>query len=136
MRKRMRYTDEFRASAVLMLEAAGYPNQKGALMAVSKNLNVPHPTLSRWARKVQNPAPDKLVHEKREELVIRLEDLAHRLLDAIGEDIDDSGVDAVRAATALGITVDKWQLLSGKATENIDQRLLIQYVNDWRTADN
>ena len=55
-------------------------------------------------------------NEKRGELVDRLEDMAHMLLDAMGVDIQENGVDAVRAATAMGITVDKLQLLKGEPT--------------------
>lgn len=36
-----KYDDEFRASAVLMLEAAGYPDTEGALARVSELLGVP-----------------------------------------------------------------------------------------------
>ena len=83
MAKRKRYTDEFRANIVLMLEAAGYPNKKGALMEVSNASGVPHPTISRWARNVQNPPPDKLVHEKK----VELKDLLEAELRAIYEEM-------------------------------------------------
>lgn len=115
--KRKTYTDDFRANTVLMLEAAGYPDQKGALTAVAKKVKAPPRTISRWFNKEQNPPPDRLVKEKRGELVERLDDMAHMLLDAMGIDIQENGVDAVRAATALGIVFDKLQLLSGKPTD-------------------
>ena len=125
-RKRKRYTDDFRAGAVLMLEAAGYPGTVGALTAVARKVKAPARTISRWFNKEQNPPPDRLVREKRGELVERLEDMAHMLLDAMGADIKDNGVDAVRAATAMGITIDKWQLLKGEPTGIVKVVQMIQ----------
>jgi transposase-like protein len=48
MRQRRRYNDDFRASATLMLEAAGYPGRDGALSQVSGHLSVPRSTLRGW----------------------------------------------------------------------------------------
>ena len=125
-RKHKRYSDDFRAGAVLMLEAAGYPGTKGALTAVAKKLKTPPRTISRWFNKENNPPPDRLVREKRGELVERLEDMAHMLLDAMGVDIGENGVDAVRAATAMGITIDKWLLLKGEPTGIVKVIQMIQ----------
>lgn len=109
-----------------MLEAAGYPHQKGALAAVAKKVKAPPRTISRWFNKEQNPPPDRLVREKKGELVPRIEDLAHKLLDAIGVDVDENGVDAVRGATAFGIMVDKLQILKGEPTGIVKVVQLIQ----------
>ena len=128
-RKRKIYDDNFRADTVLMLEAAGYPNQKGALTAVAKKVKAPPRTISRWFNKENNPPPDRLVKEKRGELVERLEDMAHMLLDAMGVDIDENGVDAVRAAVAMGITIDKWQLLKGEPTGIVK---IVQMIQEGR----
>jgi transcriptional regulator with XRE-family HTH domain len=122
--KRKTYDDKFRTNAVLMAEALA--DSKGALAKAAKHMKVPHSTLSRWARGKQNPPPSQLVHEKREELVDRLEDMAHTLLDAMGLDIEANGVDAVRAATAMGITIDKIQLLKGEPTGIIKVVRMIQ----------
>jgi hypothetical protein len=112
-----------------MLEAAGYPNQKGALTAVAKKVKAPPRTISRWFNKENNPPPDRLVKEKRGELVERLEDMAHMLLDAMGVDIGENGVDAVRAAVAMGITIDKWQLLKGEPTGIVK---IVQMIQEGR----
>ena len=128
-RKRKTYDDNFRADTVLMLEAAGYPNQKGALTAVAKKVKAPPRTISRWFNKENNPPPDRLVKEKRGELVERLEDMAHMLLDAMGVDIGENGVDAVRAAVAMGITIDKWQLLKGEPTGIVK---IVQMIQEGR----
>ena len=42
------YTDEFRQRACLALTVAGYPQQYGALISISRLLNVPVHTLKRW----------------------------------------------------------------------------------------
>lgn len=117
--KRKSYDDKFRASAVVMLEAAGYPSKKGALMQVAGHIGVPHPTLSRWFNAQRNPPPNDVVQEKRQELSLRLEDLAHKLVDMACRIADNADTDTSiqQVATSVGIVVDKWQLLKGKPTD-------------------
>jgi transposase-like protein len=115
--KRKHYTDEFRASAVIMLESQGYPHVKGSLTAVSKHLNVPLRTLSRWFNKEQNPPPDQLVKEKRGELIERLPGLLEQLVNEMELAIKDAPLSQL--ATTFGIVVDKQQLLKGSPTERI-----------------
>ena len=67
-RERRQYDDKFRASAVVMLEAAGYPNKDGALATTAKHLGVPHNTLRNWFHGVHNPPPSDVRHEKRQDL--------------------------------------------------------------------
>jgi transposase-like protein len=110
-----RYSDEFRSSAVLMLEAAGYPEKQGALMMVANHLSMPHATLSRWARNIQNPPPPDMVHEKRIDLVAELTELLGLTLKAAKGAVDEASYKEL--ATAIGIYVDKLQLLSGGPTE-------------------
>lgn len=55
--KRKRFNDDFRASAVLMLEATGYPEKKGGLTQVSTHLGVPLSTLRGWFTAERNPPP-------------------------------------------------------------------------------
>lgn len=117
-KKRKRYTDDFRASAVLMLEAAGYPEKPGALSAVSSRLDVPHSTLGRWFRADQNPPPSELVHEKRFDLVQAIRD---ELAGILGEMPNARAEADYRAlATGFGILTDKLQLLTGQATERTE----------------
>lgn len=112
---RRRYTDQYRASAVLMLEAAGYPDKPGALMSVANHLKVPHATLSRWARAIQNPPPPELVHEKKLDMVAELLDLLGLTFTAAKNTVGEATNKEL--ATAIGIYIDKLQLLSGKPTE-------------------
>ena len=126
-RKRKSYTDDFRADCVLMLEAAGYPTKEGALTAVSNKVGVPARTISRWFNKEQNTPPDQLVNEKKGLLVNQLEDLAYKLVDVMGGAVDDAPLREL--ATAFGIVVDKWQLLSNKPTAIVK---LEQAIRDGR----
>lgn len=118
MAKRKSYDDKFRASAVVMLEAAGYPDQKGALTRVSEHLGVPAMTLGRWFRKSNNPPPNELVTEKRGDL----KDFVRSELNSIFGDMPIVRPDASYRdlATAAGILIDKLQLLENKPTERVE----------------
>ena len=48
MTQRGHYDDKFRASAVVMLKAAGYPDNKYKLQEIADHLRVPSRTLRRW----------------------------------------------------------------------------------------
>lgn len=134
---RKRYTDEFRASAVLMLEAAGYTGETetsktGALTAVSNKLDVPHSTLRRWFIKQQNPPPSDLVRDKKIQLTDILE---NEMRAALGE-MEEARSEATyrELATSFGIMFDKYQLLRGGPTANVANKIQVEYVRDWRTA--
>lgn len=120
--KRKRYDDKFRASAVVMLEAAGYPANAFRLQEVADRLGVPGRTLRRWYNGEHNAPPDDVVTQVKKELSERLEELTHKLVDmafTIAESaVDDTSIQ--QATTSIGIVVDKLQLLKGKATERID----------------
>ena len=119
-RKRTRYTDEERASLVVMLEAERYPEVKGALAKVSRYAKVPKSTLAGWYKLKHNPPPAKLRTEKREDLSDKFEDIAYAMLDhAGGEDVIEEmkGKDAVMSAA---IATDKMRLLRGLPTEIVE----------------
>ena len=118
MPKRKSYDDKFRASAVVMLEAAGYPTEKGALQKVADNLGVPAMTISRWFKKSNNPAPNDLVNEKAIDL---LEAIRHELGAVFGEMPNAREFASYKdLATAAGILIDKLQLLENKPTERVE----------------
>lgn len=131
MNNRKRYDDKFRASAIIMLEAQGYPNKEGALTSVANHLNVPKPTLYRWFTAKQNPPSYELVTEKRIEFkaVIRKE------LDSIFKDMPNARQDASYRdlGTVAGILLDKLQLLEGEPTsitENRGERVMPPLSDD------
>jgi hypothetical protein len=121
------YSEDEQAHWLLQLEAMGHPGNIYAVKKVASQKGAPSiPTLKRWWEMRHNPEIEKLVQQKKETLTARLEDMAHTLLDAMGLDIRANGVDAVRAATALGIVVDKLQLLQDRPTGIIRIVELIQ----------
>lgn len=101
-----------------MLESAGYPTKDGALAEVSRHLNVPAMTLSRWFRGVQNPPPNRVVNEEKKALHEELRDLAYKIIGAMPSKLEDAGLQ--QQAVSLGIVVEKMQLLENKPTDRID----------------
>jgi hypothetical protein len=111
-----------------MLEAAGYPDRKGALSHVSRHLGVPIPTLTRWVTGVQNPAPNDLVTKNRIELSDLLDtELVAAFEAAKGVRSEASYRDLM---TGIGILVDKRQLLRGEPTQTTNQRIVVEYADD------
>lgn len=109
-----RYTDEFRANSIIMLEMSGYPDKPGALMETAKYLKVPHATLSRWYNGKRNPPPSEMVQIKKEEIVALLKGEIGAALKEMGQARKDA--DYKELATSIGIMVDKMQLLDGEPT--------------------
>lgn len=123
-----RWTDDERASAILMLQAAGYPGRNGALTQVANNLGIPATTLRRWYLGLNNPPPAESVKKKRLDLRQALKDEIQAALTEMGSArIDASYRDL---GTVLGILFDKLQLLNGDSTANTNQRIIIEYVDD------
>lgn len=111
------YTDEYRASCVVMLEAAGYPDTLGALERVARATGAPARTLSRWYNGESNPPPDRIVTGIKRDLAGMLQEAAElhaaRLTDA---DVAD-GTSARDSAVVMGIAIDKLRLLQELSTE-------------------
>jgi len=124
-RKWTDYSDEDKASAVLMLEAAGYPDRKGAMSQVVRELGVPESTLRSWAKNEHGAPPAKVRDRKKGELIESLNEVATKLIEHLG-DIADTG-DVRETATAAGIVIDKLQLLRGDSTANTNQHIVIEY---------
>jgi hypothetical protein len=117
MAKKPHYDDEFRASAIVMLQAAGYPKSLGALSSVARKLKVPDRTLSRWFNGENNPPPGKLVNIKKGDMANALEEVAWMLLDSMADSEAIADAPLQQRATAYGIAVDKMRLLRGLPTE-------------------
>ena len=124
-RKWTDYSDEDKASAVLMLEAAGYPDRKGAMSQVVRELGVPESTPRSWAKNEHGAPPAKVRDRKKGELIESLNEVATKLIEHLG-DIADTG-DVRETATAAGIVIDKLQLLRGDSTANTNQHIVIEY---------
>lgn len=115
--KRKSYDDKFRTSAVVMLTAAGYPNTEGALSRVATELRVPARTLSRWFNGEQNPPPDQMVKDKKEELADTFEVIARKYLKHAGRKDVIEEVSGNAAVIAAATATDKMRLLRGLPTE-------------------
>lgn len=126
-----KFSDEFRAVAISMLMSQGFA--KTPMLAVEATAayyrgKVSKRTLYRWGNGENNPAPAKLVTEKKEELADVFERVAYKYLahaesqDVIDDVAGNSAV--VTAATA----VDKMRLLRGLPTE------IVQIIPDLVSA--
>ena len=131
MTQRGHYDDKFRASAVVMLKAAGYPDNKYKLQEIADHLRVPSRTLRRWFNGENGAPPDDVVQQVKKDLAERLEELAHKLIDAALDNLQDTDASLQQINTSLGIVLDKRQLLIGKPTEIVDDASL---TDDERAA--
>lgn len=127
---RKRYTDKFRATAVVMLEAQGYPDVKGALSKVAKHLDTPPSTLKGWWTAEHNPAPTQLRDEKKSDLAALIKNEVEEVLNTMPDKRVEADYRAL--STALGIMVDKLQLLTGEPTERkeVKQELSQEELNE------
>jgi hypothetical protein len=119
-KRQPKYDDKYRASAVIMLEAQGYPTVKGALQAVSNHLKVPLTTLNRWYHGKNNPPPSELVTEKRIEFKDAIKQELQEILGAMPNAREDASYKDL--ATSFGIMLDKLQLLENKPTAISEHR--------------
>lgn len=119
MAKRKRYDDKFRASAVVMLEAAGYPANAHAVVEVAEHLHVPDRTLRRWFNGTNNPPPDDIVQQEKKDLADLFENAARIYLTHGTDPEVVAEVSGQASMTAAAIAVDKMQLLRGMPTEII-----------------
>lgn len=118
-----RYSDEFRAQVIALLDGANYyENKTQAVNQVYKYLQgkVPKRTLFRWGNRENRPAPAKLVTEKKGNMADALEELTWALIDhAAHPDVIES-MSGREASTSIGTYIDKIRLLRGLPTEIIE----------------
>jgi transposase-like protein len=113
-----KYSEEDKAVALAALDA-----HAGNMDKASKFLGIPRSTLRFWkSGGAVNNAVAIVRQVKKGELADRLEELAHLLVEAIPNKIDEASLQQV--ATSLGIAVDKMQLLRSKPTEIIEDASL------------
>lgn len=118
-----KYSDEQRAGAIAMLASAGFATDKTkAVNEIYKYYKgaIPTRTLFRWGNGENNPAPAKLVTEKKEELADVFERVARKyLVHAENQDVIDD-VSGNAAVVTAATAVDKMRLLRGEPTERTD----------------
>lgn len=127
-RPKKTYDDKFRASAVIMLQAQGYPDSKGALQAVANHLGVATSTLQGWFNKTSNPPPPNIRREKEIDFVAAIKAELQAVLGLLPNKRDEASYREL--ITAVGILTDKMRLLQDKPTENSKQTITIVYPDD------
>lgn len=111
MAGRRKFSDQQKSDALAALDANG-----GNVNLTATQLGISESTLRSWAKNRGVNADVALLREqKRIDLSIRLKDIAHQILDILPDKLKDSNTQQL--ATALGIVVDKSQLLDNKPTE-------------------
>lgn len=112
------YSDAEKAAALLALQANG-----GNLKQTAKQTAIPYSTLKAWAggAGVSHGVAD-IREEKKNVLADYLEDVAWKLAEAMPKKV--RGAQLQQIATSMGITIDKMQLLRGKATAILDDASL------------
>lgn len=115
--KRRRYTDEERASLVVMLESEGYPTKKGALQKVADYAKIPPSTLQRWFHGTNNPPPTQLANKKKIDLRQAIEEELNAIFNEMVSKREDASYRDL--GTVAGILFDKKQLIEEKPTERI-----------------
>ena len=104
------YSDEEKASALAALAANG-----GNVKLTSQQIGIPRTTLLKWAAgEGVHACVTDIGHGKKQGLADRLEDIAHRLLDAIPGKVAQA--DLKQLSVSLGIAVDKMRLLREQPT--------------------
>lgn len=103
---RRQYSDAEKATALAALAA-----NSGDLRGTARTIDIPKSTLEQWANKAASATTD----DKKKNLADELEAIALKLVAVMPDKIQAATLQQI--ATSLGITVDKMQLLRGKATE-------------------
>ena len=122
-----RYTDEERGIYLLQLEAAGHPDNEHAVWQVAKQKGAPHgTTLKRWWRANQ-PHLSKIAQQKKPDLIQAIREEMELILG----DMPDARQDASYRdmAVAFGILAEKYQLLTGGPTANINTNSRVRWID-------
>jgi transposase-like protein len=114
----MAYTEQFRAEALVALEANG-----GNILQTATELGIGQATLSSWLTEIRDIKEDssdlaiasaELIPSTREEFVAELKEVRNRTLRHLSNTLED--LKPREAAVTLGILIDKTELLEGNAT--------------------
>ena len=117
------FTEDDKAAALAALAA-----NAGNVSKTARDLGIPRTTLSRWSNgeRITDGVTAK-AHVKKSALADELESLARILVGAMPEKVADATLQ--QSATALGITVDKMQVLRGESTDNGTLKIQIVYTD-------
>jgi transposase-like protein len=127
----MAYTPEFRAQALVTLEANG-----GNILQTATQLGVGEATIRAWVAENSDIKEDssdlavataEILPDTREEFIDELKTVRNKVLRQLHDNISD--LKAREAAVTLGILIDKTELLEGNATSRT------QVVGDGETVN-
>lgn len=117
-----KYSDEYRTSAIVMLEAQGYPDDSYALGRVHSYLKSRKPfptkaTLLNWYQGEKTPSDSKVLNDKKRDMTLELKGLVWKLIDHAGDNDTISDMSGQQTITSIGILIDKIRLLTGLPTQ-------------------
>lgn len=112
--RKHRYTDAEKAAALVVLDFC-----EGNVTETTRRTGVPESTLSEWRDGRINDAVPAIRDEKRKSLADSLEELAFKYVEGF---LKTAGDVSARDAIALGIVIDKMQILRG-APDSISKSL-------------
>jgi transposase-like protein len=128
-----KYSDKQKAAAILMVEAAGYPDTLGAIDRVSKEQKIPQRTLYRWVTQgVHSSDPEaaasmaETMEETRQELVELIENTVRKALKSMAEADVRDGATYRDFAWAAAVLIDKLQVLNGQPSQHIQQAITFE----------
>ena len=118
-----KYSDDFKAGVLAMLQGAGYPENEYAIGEVYRHMktqgsSVSKDSIRRWAEgKHVNATVDGKVATHKKDMGTALESLFWKLYEhALGDETIDQ-LKGAQAYTAMGIVLDKYRLVQGLPTE-------------------
>ena len=112
-----KYDDKFKASAVITLQAAGYPDNPYKLEEIAKKIGVSSRTLRRWYNNEVGAPPADVVRQEKRDMADDLRKLFFKLIDHAMDDDTISEMTGQQAVTSMGIVFDKMRLLLGLPTQ-------------------
>lgn len=114
--RRRQYGDRQRATVLAVLEA-----QDGNIAATVRITGVPYKTISDWRDSLSNdPEIASYREESKQSLSLKLENLAHKLVDAAPKKIRKASL--AQVATAFDLSIKNLQLINGQPTSITEER--------------
>jgi hypothetical protein len=128
-----KYSDKQKAGAILLVQAAGYPDTVGAINRVSKEQKIPQRSLYRWVTQgVHSSDPEaaasmaETMEETRQELVELIENTVRKALKSMAEADVRDGATYRDFAWAAAVLIDKLQVLNGQPSQHIQQAITFE----------
>lgn len=128
------YTTEYRAAAIVLMQAEGWPQERGAIARAARTLGIPAATLASWGEQemsdwhAKRAEGEKIRQAKRREIIEQIETALLQILPSLVDSIE--GASLRDKAVAVGILADKLAILSGKIGNVQRGNILVQIRNE------